>query len=65
MMSGLEGAQLGLFLHLELPVYRWPLFQMVEFGVGLEHLVRLGKTVAHRWKRAGSGHGTNSSRSRA
>ena len=39
-------AQLALFLHLELPVHRSPWFQMVELGVGLEHLVRLGKTVA-------------------
>ncbi|KAI1671733.1 hypothetical protein L13192_05090 [Pyrenophora tritici-repentis] len=38
--------QLGLFLHLELPVHRSLWFQVVEFGVGLEHLVRLGKTVA-------------------
>lgn len=39
-------AQMGLFLHLELPVHRSPWFQMVKFSVGLEHLVRLGKTVA-------------------
>lgn len=38
--------QLGVFLHVELPVHRSLWFQVVEFGVGLKHLVRLGKTVA-------------------